>query len=118
MLIDSVYYSFPILSSYFTNFFSVSTFVFFFDSIKLCVFSDEIYDALTYDDIKNTSILTFPKIQDQTVYIHGFSKTYSMTEWRLEYIAAPPKIVDEMSKIQQNSTTYATSFAQKAAVEH
>nr|MDO8080038.1 pyridoxal phosphate-dependent aminotransferase [Candidatus Freyarchaeota archaeon] len=84
---------------------------------KLIVFSDEIYDALTYDDYKNTSILSFPELQDRTVYIHGFSKTYSMTGWRLGYIVAPPKIVDEMSKIQQNSTTCATSFAQKAAVE-
>ncbi|WXG41550.1 MAG: pyridoxal phosphate-dependent aminotransferase [Candidatus Freyarchaeum deiterrae] len=84
---------------------------------KLIIFSDEIYDALTYDGFKNTSILSFPQLQDQTVYIHGFSKTYSMTGWRLGYIAAPQKIVDEMSKIQQNSTTCATSFAQKAAVE-
>jgi aspartate/methionine/tyrosine aminotransferase len=84
---------------------------------KLIVFSDEIYDALTYDDFKHTSILSFPQLQDQTVYIHGFSKTYSMTGWRLGYIVAPIKIVDAISKIQQNSTTCATSFVQKAAVE-
>lgn len=84
---------------------------------KLIVFSDEIYDALTYDGYKNTSMLSFPELQDQTVYIHGFSKTYSMTGWRLGYVVAHPKIVDEMSKIQQNSTTCATSFVQKAAVE-
>lgn len=83
----------------------------------LYIFSDEIYDALTYDGFRNTSILSFPEIRDQTVYFHGFSKTYSMTGWRLGYAVAHPKIVDAMSKIQQNSTTCATSFVQKAAVE-
>ncbi|MEM2135995.1 MAG: pyridoxal phosphate-dependent aminotransferase [Candidatus Freyarchaeota archaeon] len=83
----------------------------------LYIFSDEIYDALTYDGFSNTSILSFPEIRDQTVYFHGFSKTYSMTGWRLGYAVAHPKIVDAMSKIQQNSTTCATSFVQKAAVE-
>ncbi len=83
----------------------------------LYVFSDEIYDALTYDGFRNTSILSFPEIRDQAVYFHGFSKTYSMTGWRLGYAVAHPKIVDAMSKIQQNSTTCATSFVQKAAVE-
>ncbi len=83
----------------------------------LYVFSDEIYDSLTYDGFKNTSILSFPELRDQTVYIHGFSKTYSMTGWRLGYVAAPQKMIDAMSRIQQNSTTCATSFVQKAAVE-
>ena len=58
---------------------------------KLISFTDEIYDAPTYDDYKNTRILTFPEIQDPTVYIQVFSKTYSMTGWRLGYIVAPPK---------------------------
>lgn len=83
----------------------------------LYIFSDEIYDSLTYDAYKNISILSFPELREQMVYFHGFSKTYSMTGWRLGYAVAPPKIVDAMSRIQQNSTTCATSFVQKAAVE-
>ena len=83
----------------------------------LYVFSDEIYDSLTYDGFKNTSLLSFEEIRGQTVYIHGFSKTYAMTGWRLGYVVAPPEVIDAMSRIQQNSTTCAASFVQKAAVE-
>ncbi|MHA1580725.1 MAG: aminotransferase class I/II-fold pyridoxal phosphate-dependent enzyme, partial [Candidatus Freyarchaeota archaeon] len=83
----------------------------------LYVFSDEMYDSLTYDGFMNTSLLSFEEIRDQTVYIHGFSKTYAMTGWRLGYVVAPPEVVDAMSRIQQNSTTCAASFVQKAAVE-
>jgi len=80
------------------------------------IMSDEIYDDLTYDGFKQTSILSFDEARDISVLIHGFSKSYAMTGWRVGYAVAPRELVNAMSKIQQNTTTCAASFAQKAAL--
>lgn len=81
----------------------------------LWILSDEVYDELSYDtDI--SSIASFENHRDRVIYVNGFSKTYSMTGWRLGYTAADKDIISEMIKIQQNSTTCATSFAQYAGV--
>ncbi len=84
---------------------------------NLYIISDEIYDALTYDGFKQTSILSFEEARSLSVLIHGFSKTYAMTGWRVGYAVAPKEVVGAMSRIQQNTTTCAASFAQKAALE-
>lgn len=81
------------------------------------IMSDEIYDDLTYDGFKQTSILSFEEARDISVLIHGFSKSYAMTGWRIGYAVAPRELVNAMSKIQQNTTTCAASFAQRAALE-
>ncbi|MEM1658400.1 MAG: pyridoxal phosphate-dependent aminotransferase [Candidatus Jordarchaeales archaeon] len=81
------------------------------------IMSDEIYDDLTYDGFKQTSILSFEEARDISVLIHGFSKSYAMTGWRIGYAVAPKDLVNAMSKIQQNTTTCAASFVQKAALE-
>ncbi len=81
----------------------------------LWILTDEVYDEISYDnDI--VSIASFEEHRDRTIYINGFSKTYSMTGWRLGYTAADKDIISEMIKIQQNSTTCPTSFAQYAGV--
>jgi len=81
------------------------------------ILSDEIYDSLTYDGFNQESILSFEEARDFSVLIHGFSKTYAMTGWRVGYAIAPRELVNAMARIQQNSTTCAASFAQKAALE-
>lgn len=83
----------------------------------IVVISDEIYEKLVYDGIRFVSIASVdPKIKKQTVVVNGFSKAFSMTGWRLGYMAGPKEIVSACSKIQSHSTSNATSFVQKAAV--
>lgn len=82
----------------------------------LLVLSDEMYDRFVYDDMKQISMGSFSNLMSRTILINGFSKTYAMTGWRLGYAAAPREVIDNMLRIQQNSTTCPTSFAQKAAV--
>jgi len=81
------------------------------------ILTDEVYERLIYRDEKPPSIASLDKCEDRTIYINGFSKTYAMTGWRLGYTAAPQSVIDEMIKIQQNSTTCATSFVQHAGIE-
>ena len=80
--------------------------------------SDEIYEKILYTGFTFTSPAAFSsRAQDLTITINGFSKAHSMTGWRLGYAAARPEIVAAMSKIQDQSTSNPTSFAQAAAVE-
>ncbi|WP_254537754.1 pyridoxal phosphate-dependent aminotransferase [Halomarina litorea] len=82
----------------------------------ITVISDEIYDRITYDGVKATSLGSLDGMEDRTVTLNGFSKAYSMTGWRLGYIAAPDDIVDEAGKLQSHSVTCATNFVQHAGV--
>jgi len=80
------------------------------------VMTDEIYEKIIYDENRHYSIASFPGMKDRTITINGFSKTYSMTGWRLGYAVANKQIIDNMLKIQQHSVTHASSFVQKAGV--
>lgn len=80
------------------------------------IISDEVYDKLTYGK-DSFSLASIPEHENRIIYINGFSKTYAMTGWRLGYTAAPKEVIDEMIKIQQNSTTCATAFVQWAGLE-
>jgi aspartate aminotransferase len=81
------------------------------------VISDEIYESLTYDGFKSSSIVTVePRLKEQALVINGVSKTYSMTGWRIGYAAGPAEIIKAMTNIQSQSTSNPTSIAQKAAV--
>ncbi|KXB05384.1 hypothetical protein AKJ50_00860 [candidate division MSBL1 archaeon SCGC-AAA382A13] len=75
------------------------------------ILTDEVYERLVYGKTPK-SVASFSKCKDRVIYINGFSKTYAMTGWRLGYTAAPEKIIAEMVKIQQNSTTCPTAFVQ------
>lgn len=80
------------------------------------VLSDEIYEKILYGGAEHVSIASLgDDIRKLTVTVNGFSKAYSMTGWRLGYLAAEPDIVDAVKKIQDQSTSNPTSFAQKAA---
>lgn len=82
----------------------------------LLVLSDEIYEHLTYGR-KHVSIASFgPEVQKRTLVVNGFSKAYSMTGWRLGWLAGDAEIVAAMGRIQDQSTSNPTSFAQAGAV--
>ncbi len=81
------------------------------------VFSDEIYEELVYDGFKQTSMLEIDPSMDHTLVINGFSKTYAMTGWRLGYAIGNAETIANMVRIQQNTTSCATSFVQYAGVE-
>jgi aspartate aminotransferase len=83
---------------------------------NLFVLSDEIYEKLIYEG-QHISIASLPNMEERTITINGFSKTYAMTGWRLGYVVAPKNLISAMNKIQQHTATCATSFAQIAAIE-
>ncbi|MBU1090971.1 MAG: pyridoxal phosphate-dependent aminotransferase [Candidatus Omnitrophica bacterium] len=84
---------------------------------KIFVISDEIYEKLIYDNLKHTSIASFNKdIYDLTISVNGLSKSFSMTGWRIGYLAAPPDIVEAISRIQSHTTSNPVSISQKAAL--
>src|SRR5579859_1866236 len=81
------------------------------------IMSDEIYEKLVYDGAEHVSVASFSaQHQEQTIVVHGFAKAYSMTGWRLGYLAAPEPIARAIDAIQSHSTSNPTSFAQKGAV--
>ncbi|HEX8372533.1 MAG TPA: pyridoxal phosphate-dependent aminotransferase, partial [Chthoniobacterales bacterium] len=80
------------------------------------ILSDEIYEKLVYDDTEFVSTASVsPEAKDLTITINGFSKAYSMTGWRLGYLAAPEAIAKAIDSIQSHSTSNPCSFAQKGA---
>lgn len=83
---------------------------------NICVLSDEIYSELTYG-MKHTSIASLEGMKERTILINGFSKTYSMTGWRLGYACAPAPIIQQMTKIHQFGIMSAPTTAQYAAIE-
>ncbi len=83
----------------------------------LFILSDEIYEKIIYDGAKHFSVASLSKqIYERTITVNGFSKSYSMTGWRLGYLAAPEAIAKAVDSIQSHSTSNPTSFAQKGAV--
>ncbi len=78
------------------------------------ILSDEIYDRITFE--KHITLLKFKEARDKIVLINGFSKTYSMTGFRLGYAIANRKIIDEMAKVQEHTVSCAVSFVQIAAI--
>ena len=83
---------------------------------NLYVVSDEIYEHLIYDGAKHYSIASFGKeIYDRTIVVNGFSKTYSMTGWRIGYTASSPQLAKVMGNIQSHQTSNPCSFSQSGA---
>ena len=82
------------------------------------VISDDIYEKIVYDGFKYISIASFDKeIKERTIIVHGVSKTYSMTGWRIGFTAGPSSIIEAMNKVQGQSTSNPTSISQKASQE-
>ena len=82
----------------------------------LIVVTDEIYGELTYDS-PHTSIVSLPAMRDRTVFLHGFSKAWAMTGFRLGYACGPAELIEAMMKIHQYTMLCAASMGQKAAIE-
>lgn len=82
----------------------------------LYVISDEIYAELSYLE-DHVTIASLPGMRERTVLINGFSKSYSMTGWRLGYACAPKVILEQMLKIHQYAIMCAPTTSQYAAVE-
>jgi aminotransferase len=82
----------------------------------LIVIADEIYAELTYD-APHTSIVSLPGLRDRTIFLHGFSKAWAMTGFRLGYACGPAELIDAMMKIHQYTMLCASSLSQKAALE-
>ena len=78
--------------------------------------SDEIYSELCYTD-QHVSIANIEGMQERTILINGFSKSYAMTGWRLGYACGPKEIIEQMTKIHQFCIMCAPTTSQYAAVE-
>lgn len=83
----------------------------------LYVLSDEIYSELTYAKESHVSIAALPGMWERTILINGFSKSHSMTGWRLGYACGPELIIKQMLKIHQFAIMCAPTTSQYAAVE-
>lgn len=84
---------------------------------QILVISDEVYEKLIYGSTPHVSVASFsPEVRELTLTVNAFSKTYSMTGWRLGYLAGPKDIIKGISAIQGQTTSNATSFAQWAGV--
>jgi len=83
----------------------------------LVVLTDEIYSELTYDELPHHSIAALSGMKERTLFLHGFSKAFAMTGWRIGYACGPADIVEAMMKIHQYSILCAPIMGQEAAVE-
>jgi aspartate aminotransferase len=82
----------------------------------LWVVSDEIYARIIYGG-EYISMLSYSGMEERTVMIDGFSKSFAMTGWRLGYTIAPPDVVSALAMLAVNSYTCVTEFTQYAAIE-
>jgi len=83
----------------------------------ILVVSDEIYEKILYDGAIHRSIASFgPEIFQRSIVSNGFAKAFSMTGWRVGYIAGPVEIVEAMTNIQGHSTSNVCTFAQYGAI--
>jgi aspartate aminotransferase len=84
---------------------------------EITILSDEIYEKLVYDGAEHVSIASLtPEAYDLTITVNGFSKAYSMTGWRLGYLAAPEPIAKVIDSLQSHSTSNPCSFAQRGGL--
>jgi aspartate/methionine/tyrosine aminotransferase len=82
----------------------------------LIVLSDEIYARVIYGG-QYVSLMNYPGMEERTLIIDGFSKSFAMTGWRLGYTVAPPRIVPALAMLAVNSYTCVAEFSQYAAIE-
>lgn len=83
----------------------------------LIVLTDEIYSELTYDGCGHPSIAALPGMRERTVLLHGLSKAFAMTGWRIGFACAPNDLIEAMMKIHQYSILCASIMGQDAAIE-
>lgn len=82
----------------------------------LLVISDEIYSELTYDG-EHTTIASLPGMRERTLLLHGFSKAFAMTGFRIGYGCGPGELIEAMMRVHQYSMLCAPILSQEAAIE-
>jgi len=80
------------------------------------ILSDELYEKIVFDGNRHVSIGSFDEVRDQTITVNGASKIFAMTGWRIGFLTGPMEVVHAASIVQSQSTTNATSFAQKGVL--
>jgi aspartate aminotransferase len=83
---------------------------------NIIVLSDEIYEILTYDGAKHISFASIGDAHKFTVTINGFSKSFSMTGWRLGYLEAASNFIEAISRVIDHTTSCASSVSQAAGL--
>jgi aminotransferase len=83
---------------------------------NLLVLTDEIYAELSYGE-PHTSIASLPGMRERTIFLHGFSKAFAMTGFRVGYACAPAPLIDAMMRIHQYGILCAPIVSQEAAIE-
>ena len=83
---------------------------------NLLVITDEIYAELTFEG-EHVSIASLPGMQERTIFLHGFSKAYAMTGFRIGYACGPAEVIEAMMRIHQYSMLCASIISQEAALE-
>ena len=84
---------------------------------EIMIATDDIYEHILWGQAKFQNIVNVcPELKDRTIVVNGVSKAYSMTGWRIGYVAGPADLIKAMSKIQSQSTSNPTSIAQAGAV--
>lgn len=84
---------------------------------ELFVLSDEIYSRMIYGDYEHRSILNYEGMKEWTIMVDGFSKTYSMTGWRLGYAVLPEKLAEKLGYLLTHSVGCTATFTQYAGIE-
>lgn len=79
---------------------------------NLLAFTDEIYSSLIYDGLRFRSLASFPGMRERTIVMNGFSKAYAMTGWRIGYLCADRRMMPNLVKVHQYSTTCTPTFSQ------
>ena len=83
---------------------------------NLLVITDEIYSELTFEG-EHVSIAALPGMRERTIFLHGFSKAYAMTGFRIGYACGPVELIEAMMKVHQYSMLCASIISQEAAIE-
>ena len=84
---------------------------------NIMVLSDEIYSRLLFDGAQHFSIMSVPGMQERTILLDGFSKTYAMTGWRIGYGVMRADLAAHMTRLMTNSNSCTASFTQIAGIE-
>jgi aspartate/methionine/tyrosine aminotransferase len=84
---------------------------------NIMILSDEIYSRLLFDGGAHFSIMSVPGMQERTILLDGFSKTYAMTGWRMGYGVMRADLAAHMTRLMTNSNSCTASFTQVAGVE-
>ena len=83
---------------------------------NLFILSDEVYSKIIYEG-KHASIATFPGMQEKTIILDGYSKTYAMTGWRLGFGVMNETLAKHVARLQTNCTSCTNSFIQRAGMK-